>query len=622
MTSRRITLVASEVLGRPGTGGAGTADSLLAVALARRGHRVDLLVASGREVGEPDAEWAGLYASNGVQIRMLESQPGATPRFLATSLEVFDALREQPPEVVIVDDWRGLGYVALRARQLGRALGETAFIVHCHGPARVLAEFAQKVPDTVARFGEEVMERASLELAEAVVSPSSWLLDWMREHGWPVPGSASVIQYLRDSEALDGGVEVQVRAAPKRLAFFGQLREGKGIRIFLSALEQLEPKLIDGLELVFLGKESRRWTRESISGSFTPDVTARLGQLRFETSLDRNAALGELLRPGTVAVMPSLLDNSPNTVAECIARGIPFVSTWTGGIPELVAEEDRARVLSPPTPDGLAAGLTRALGPDYGPARPAREPGESLAAWCKLVETVRPAPRARHERATRVALVPIGESSAARARRLAQRDGSVEVEVVAAPSRSAGVARATGEWVVFLDDEDIPDDAMLDTLVEAQAATGADVVTASVRPAGDPGGHHLFLGDPGALGLVENQYGVVGLLRRSLAATHTARDGVDPDWLLFARAALSGARIVSVPEPLATHTGRPGRAGDVPGEGLAVLEAFEQVSTPALGNLPQLAATLAASSLRSREQAAAPPLASVLRAALRRAVRR
>jgi glycosyltransferase involved in cell wall biosynthesis len=622
VTSRRITLVASEVLGRPGTGGAGTADSLLAVALARRGHRVDLLVASGREVGEPDAEWAGLYASNGVQIRMLESQPGATPRFLATSLEVFDALREQPPEVVIVDDWRGLGYVALRARQLGRALGETAFIVHCHGPARVLAEFAQKVPDTVARFGEEVMERASLELAEAVVSPSSWLLDWMREHGWPVPGSASVIQYLRDSEALDGGVEVQVRAAPKRLAFFGQLREGKGIRIFLSALEQLEPKLIDGLELVFLGKESRRWTRESISGSFTPDVTARLGQLRFETSLDRNAALGELLRPGTVAVMPSLLDNSPNTVAECIARGIPFVSTWTGGIPELVAEEDRARVLSPPTPDGLAAGLTRALGPDYGPARPAREPGESLAAWCKLVETVRPAPRARHERATRVALVPIGESSAARARRLAQRDGSVEVEVVAAPSRSAGVARATGEWVVFLDDEDIPDDAMLDTLVEAQAATGADVVTASVRPAGDPGGHHLFLGDPGALGLVENQYGVVGLLRRSLAATHTARDGVDPDWLLFARAALSGARIVSVPEPLATHTGRPGRAGDVPGEGLAVLEAFEQVSTPALGNLPQLAATLAASSLRSREQAAAPPLASVLRAALRRAVRR
>ena len=51
MSARRIAIVASELLGRPGTGGAGTADSLLAVALGRHGHAVELLVASGREIG-------------------------------------------------------------------------------------------------------------------------------------------------------------------------------------------------------------------------------------------------------------------------------------------------------------------------------------------------------------------------------------------------------------------------------------------------------------------------------------------------------------------------------------------------------------------------------------------
>ena len=35
-------------------------------------------------------------------------------------------------------------------------MSQTAFIVHCHGVGRVLVEFAQKVPDTQARFTEEI----------------------------------------------------------------------------------------------------------------------------------------------------------------------------------------------------------------------------------------------------------------------------------------------------------------------------------------------------------------------------------------------------------------------------------------------------------------------------------
>jgi len=50
MTPRRISVVSNELLGVAGTGGPGTADSLLAVALGRRGHEVQLLVAPGRDV--------------------------------------------------------------------------------------------------------------------------------------------------------------------------------------------------------------------------------------------------------------------------------------------------------------------------------------------------------------------------------------------------------------------------------------------------------------------------------------------------------------------------------------------------------------------------------------------
>ncbi len=581
MTARRITVVASELLGRAGTGGAGTADSLLAVALGRHGHDVELLIASGRHIGELSPEWTRTYDAAGVRIRVLERLRGVRPEYLAPTLEVFHALRERPPDVAIVNDWRGLGYAALRARQAARALGKTAFVVHCHGPGRVLAEFAQKVPDTIERFGEEVTERASLELADAVVSPSQWLLDWMRAHSWPAPESAQVIQYVRQEATARAPADAAIR----RLAFFGQLREGKGIRIFLDALDGLEP-----VEVVFLGSESKRWTRDVIA--------ARVPGARVETELPREAALQELMQPGTLAVMPSLLDNSPNTVSECIEHGIPFVSTNTGGIPELVAEEDRSRVLCEPTSAALAERLRAVLGDGtFAPARPARGPQEALDEWLQLVESVRPAAQPAGRRPLQVSIVAGGTTTAARAQALAEGTQSVEVEVVEAASRETGLKRTAGDWVVFLEDDDIPEAHFVDALVDAQVASQADVVTAAVRPSDDPTGIQLFLGEPSSLGLVENQYGVVGLVRSELAAGEPlADDGPDPDWLLFARLALGGARVVSIPEPLSELVGRPGRVGDVPGEGLAVLEAFEQAR--GRPDLPQLAATLAAAYAR------------------------
>jgi hypothetical protein len=153
---------------------------------------------------------------------------------------------------------------------------------------------------------------------------------------------------------------------------------------------------------------------------------------------------------------------------------------------------------------------------------------------------------------------------------------------------------------VFLDDEDEPDDTFLAQLLTAQAASGADVVTAGVRLAGEDDAIQLFLGDPGALGLTENHYGVVGLVRADVLTSAALGESYDdPDWPLFARIALAGCRIVSLPEPLARLAGRPGRINDVPGEGLAVLTAFEEARAHDLRDLPELAATLAAALTRA-----------------------
>jgi O-antigen biosynthesis protein len=597
---KRIAVVASEVLGMEGTGGAATADSLLAIALGHAGHRVDLLVAPGRDVGALSAAWTQRYVDAGVRIRSAEEQAAVTPSFLGPTAAVLHALRDNPPDVVIGDDWRGVSFAPLRMREAGLAFADTAFVAHCHAPGTMLAEVARKVPDRAARFGEEMAERTAVELADAVVSPSQWLLDWMLERRWSTQGRSCVIPHVWLTAALRGEPVLAETGMPiRRLAFFGQAREGKGIRVFLSAVNAVDPTLLDGIELVFVGRLTRRWTAGHIESFLNSPVRDRIASIHFETTLDPLGALEELRRPGTLTIVPSLLDNAPYSVSECLEHGIPCIASNTGGTAELIAETDRERVLFEPTTSALAAVLEGTLrSPDgFAPAQSSVDPNETVQSWLELVETVAPAPRREGRFPSQVAIIARSPASAERAGRLAAHTQSTDVETIEAESRRAGLVRSAADWVVFLDDEDTPDDRFVDTLVAAQAASGADIVTAAVRTQGGDRAH-LFLGNPGALGLVENQYGIVALVRSELAAADALPDdGVDPDWPLLARLALGGAKIVSVPEPLSTHSGKPGAVGDVPGEGLDVLRAFEQQGTNLRG-LPQLAATLAAANAK------------------------
>src|SRR5207249_2233609 len=132
----------------------------------------------------------------------------------------------------------------------------------------------------------------------------------------------------------------------------------------------------------FVGKTTATWPRERIEA-----ILPALPSVRFETELDRHDALAHLSRPGTLVVLPSLQENSPNVVYECLEHGIPFIASDVGGVAELVAPDDRARVLFEPTAAGLESALQRIIesGIVPAPVRPAVEQGASTARWNEVV---------------------------------------------------------------------------------------------------------------------------------------------------------------------------------------------------------------------------------------------
>src|SRR5262249_42102900 len=188
---------------------------------------------------------------------------------------------------------------------------------------------------------------------------------------------------------------------------------GKGVRPFVAGVNALEPEVLRRIDLEFLGAEIPM-TKDRVDALLSSTARQALRRVSFATDLDRHEALASLSRPGTLAVMPSLQDNSPNTVYECLEHGIPFLASRGGGTAELVAAEDRERVLFEPTSDGVEAALRTALASADAlrPAKAAFEPADSLRQWEEVIAGAPgpPRPKAGAERA-RVDVVVVRRGS-------------------------------------------------------------------------------------------------------------------------------------------------------------------------------------------------------------------
>jgi glycosyltransferase involved in cell wall biosynthesis len=563
LVSKRITLVADQALGYYKTGGLGTATTHLALALGGMGHDVEILYFGEPPDGPVAREWTRLYEDAHVRIRQVPPyETPVEPAYFGRMRAIELALRESEPDVAIVQDLGAPGYVAVRLRKLGLAFERTLFVVYCHGSRQWIANMARKVRVLPGALAVSQLEQACVELADVVISPSMYMVEWMRGEGWQLPEQTQVIPLVTRAAATG---EAPPQAAAERnggvdrLTFFGRFEERKGVRPFVAGVNALAPELLRLIELEFLGRPTSELTPETIDGLLSKTARGALRAVVYETDVDQQDALARLDRPGTLAVIPSLEDNSPNVVYECLERRIPFLASAAGGTSELVAPEDRSRVLFEPTAAGVATALRRALRDRDAlrPAQPAFDASSAVQRWAEVVER-EPAP-------------------------------------IPSPS-------------VNREDWEVREPAVANVLFRAQAATDADIVTCGVRVGRQ---EHLFSGDPGGLAALANDYGKVGLIRRWLA------DDATPEWPLLARLRVGGARIVSIPLPLVESSTPPETLERSAAQALLVVEELEHVLPGRLRALPRLAVGYAVDA-----QPSTPVPRSFLGRAVRALVRR
>src|SRR6266540_6641910 len=342
-SAQRVAFVADELLGYAGNG-IGTTTTFVSLALARAGHDIEILFVGTAPSGPIEPEWQRLYDDANVRVRVVpRGEENVEPGPFARARDLEQVLRADPPDVVVVQDLGAPAYTSLRLRRPGLAFEQTTFIVFCHGTRQWITDVSRKVRVLPGAHAVTVLERASVELADVVVSPSGYLVDWMRGEGWQLPARTFVIPHVSRAGATGEPPPARAPAnGAERVAFFGRLEERKGVRPFVAALNALEPELLERLDVAFIGRPTAPWPVDGVKELLSEQARRALRGLAFETTLDQHEALEQLRRPGTLAVMPSFEENSPNTVYECLENGIPFIASNVAGIRELVAPEDRA----------------------------------------------------------------------------------------------------------------------------------------------------------------------------------------------------------------------------------------------------------------------------------------
>ncbi|ELS03137.1 glycosyltransferase [Xenococcus sp. PCC 7305] len=537
-----ICIIAQDIFGPVRNGGIGTAFYYAANFLRDCGHQVSILYSLGNycETGEIQ-DWVDYYAQRNINFILvpepkIPSAPGALCGSMLVARKVYEYLRTQSFDLIHVSEWRGNAFYCLLAKKLGLAFANTTFCVKTSSPSLWSAMGNNHLVDTPHSLLRSYIERKSVEWADLVISPSQHMLQWMASKGYELPQERCYVQpniMPLSEDVLKQNFQLQGRLNQvQELVFFGRLVPRKGIKIFCQALTQLSQAGEVNCKVVFMGKLS--------AGKFDAGAYIReqAKNWSFEWTMindyDALQALDYLKSNNRLAIVPSLLDNSPFTLYECLSERIPFICSDRGGTPELVHPEDRGEVVFPIHPRKLAHKLSKILQEGVIIARPSFDFKQNLELWERWHLAIAENPQLRLEKAGLLDQVPTNQKLAIAERRplvsvclahfnrpqkLSQAIASIknqtydnyEVILVDDESdqpeaiayldslesefsdlgwqiirqenlylgavRNTSVRHAKGEYILFMDDDNCAKPHEIETFVRAALYSDADILT-------------------------------------------------------------------------------------------------------------------------------------------------
>tara|TARA_B100002051_G_C16734085_1_gene640090 strand:- start:446 stop:1597 length:1152 start_codon:yes stop_codon:yes gene_type:complete len=191
------------------------------------------------------------------------------------------------------------------------------YSAHLHGSPYTFMNQSGKIKSK-AYWISRIVEHYFIKRANKVLSPSYAMLKLVEKEMNQKIKQAHVIPYPVD----EGGIIKYRKSKEVRLIFASRNDPVKGGDLFINALELLPQKIQSRINVEFYG--------------FVPQCDlSSLPFLQIHEFVPKEI-LKIAYQAADICIIPSLFDNSPNTVYEAMANGKIVVASSVGGIPEII----------------------------------------------------------------------------------------------------------------------------------------------------------------------------------------------------------------------------------------------------------------------------------------------
>lgn len=266
-------------------------------------------------------------------------------QFMKRSYGILEHLKNHQTKFdrIIFHDFQGIAYFSLLAKKSGIAFSETQLIVNSHGNLRLSNFFGKKSPESHDDLITMFMEGKSIELADYVISPSQFYLNWWGDY---TNVNARTSISLNNYTIREVSENIKKNKKNKyHIAFYGRLEILKGLNLFIETIKEVKIKsgengiykeFFDNLKISFIGNSVK------INGHKSEDYIYDncknfIDKIDVFTSFNTAEAFNYMLETEALMVLPTLGETSSCVVSEAIVNDVPFLAADIPAIKELVS---------------------------------------------------------------------------------------------------------------------------------------------------------------------------------------------------------------------------------------------------------------------------------------------
>jgi glycosyltransferase involved in cell wall biosynthesis len=347
--------------------------------LSPRGLRIGLvgpLPPPSGGMANQTRQLARLLSQEAVDVEIVQTNASYRPQWVQYVRGLRALFRLLP---FLVRLWRAAGRV-----QLFHVMANSGWAWHLFAAPAVWIARLRGIPVVVNYRGGGADEffarsffwvRPTMRLADRLIVPSGFLLQVFQRFGLTAEVVPNVVDLARFSP---------------RPAVSGPPLEGPHIIV----TRNLEPlyDIETALRAFAIVRNSRPGAQMNLTIAGSGPERARLGNLAQELGMAAdvtftgrldNDLIGGLYQQADIFVNPSLVDNTPISILEALASGVPVVSTNVGGVPYVVEHQKTALLVPPGDPGAMARAVLELIDDPAKAERLARAGKESVQqyAW-------------------------------------------------------------------------------------------------------------------------------------------------------------------------------------------------------------------------------------------------